>query len=185
MKLSDCNLCSLYKNRIQVVKPLIKGTTPIVMFVGEAPGKTENKKGKPMCGKAGKMNDKIIDMMHLDSYIITNCIQCIPIRKNGKNGKPKLKQMKKCKIWLEELYKVYKPRLIILYGEYALNNLLGLNGIGDFAGRFYENRFVDTDVIFFVMYHPAALLYNKHKYWPIFKRHAVLVRKFFGFGEKL
>jgi len=180
MKLLECKLCKLHKKRTQVVLPLIIGTVPLVMFIAEAPGKTEDKSGKPLCGRSGDINNKLIDLIGLKSYILANCVQCRPVDKNGKNGKPKDSQMGKCKVWLDMIYGKYKPKLIVLYGEYALKNMLGFTNISNYVGRFFEHKFAGEDVIFFIMYHPATVLYNKKKYWPIFKRHALLISKFFG-----
>ena len=46
IKMSDCNLCSLRKNRIQVAKPIIKSSNPVILCIGNAPDQQEDESGK-------------------------------------------------------------------------------------------------------------------------------------------
>ena len=48
MKLSECTKCSLCKTRTQVVLPSGSWKRANVMLIGEAPGKNEDLKGKPL-----------------------------------------------------------------------------------------------------------------------------------------
>ncbi len=55
----SCTRCPLHTTRRWVV--LGRGTLPCdVLFVGEAPGNSENDIGKPFIGQAGKILDSLI-----------------------------------------------------------------------------------------------------------------------------
>ena len=50
------------------------------MFVGEAPGEEEDKRGEPFVGRAGQLLTKIIEAIGLtrDQVYIANVIKCRP-----------------------------------------------------------------------------------------------------------
>ena len=78
-KWKGCERCSLYRGRRSVV--LCRGKLPCdVLFVGEAPGVSEDVLGRPFVGPAGKLLDEIVERA-LDGqydYAITNLVACIP-----------------------------------------------------------------------------------------------------------
>src|SRR3989344_3019718 len=51
-----------------------------IMFIGEAPGETEAKKGRPFCGAAGKRLDELIESIGLkrEDVYITNVVKDRP-----------------------------------------------------------------------------------------------------------
>lgn len=67
----DCTKCELHKTRRHVV--LARGTIPCdVLFIGEAPGQSENVLGLPFCGPAGHLMDSIIKR----SLCYNLCAEC-------------------------------------------------------------------------------------------------------------
>jgi len=190
VELKKCTMCNLQKHRTQVVAPLIKGTAPQIMYLGEAPGKTEDKLGIPFVGRSGKWHqhiEKIIDV----PCVVTNCVQCRPVTLDGNgkpagNGKPTLIQMMKCKVWIKKILNNYNIRLIVLYGTYPIIDILGFSPpIAPYVGKFYEITIDGNNVIAFATYHPACLCRNKKKYVPIFNRHIKLIKKFLYEGEQI
>lgn len=176
MKLKNCNKCSLSKTRKNVV--VGKGSLDAsIVFLGEAPGKNEDKIGKPFVGRAGKKLDWILEHTDIeDDYYITNVVKCLPKRKNGKNGKPTKEQIKKCGKWLDIQLNKIRPNLIVTLGDYAKNRVLDLpeRPLENYAGRIFISERYN---LIFVMYHPATLLYNKKKYLPYFKKHIKKLNK--------
>lgn len=67
---------------------LARGKIPCnVLYIGEAPGKTENLLGSPFVGPAGTLLDEIIERGMNGtgfSYALTNLVGCIPFNEEGK-----------------------------------------------------------------------------------------------------
>src|SRR4030095_16355651 len=72
-----CKLCNLGRSQtvFGVGNPKAR-----LMFVGEAPGEDEDKKGEPFVGRAGQLLTKIIEAIGLtrDQVYIANAIKCRP-----------------------------------------------------------------------------------------------------------
>jgi len=101
-------------------------TFPLVCFIGEAPGRDEDKHGRVFIGKTGQeLNDHYLPLAGLrrDGVYITNAIKCLPVGHGGKLDMGRQKDMAlllSCAqthlAWeLEEL----KPRLIVPMGAFA------------------------------------------------------------------
>lgn len=163
-KLSQCRRCDLWKTRKNVV--IGRGNKRAsILFVGEAPGKNEDEQGEPFVGSAGSWFDKIIDFLKLDEddYYLTNVLKCRPhiSRDNGttKNRKPEVVEIQACLPWLNAQIRKINPELIILMGDVVLSAVLGFSGIiknGHRGRAYYEGN-----TIYFVLCHPAILVYNK------------------------
>lgn len=71
-----CNKCELAKSVIN--KVVWRGTSenPDIVFVGEAPGNSEDICGTPFVGRSGKELDKMIEYMELENYAIINRLKC-------------------------------------------------------------------------------------------------------------
>jgi uracil-DNA glycosylase len=132
----DCILCPLCETRRKVV--LARGSVPAyVVFVGEAPGESENVIGKPFCGPAGKLLDYIIAQAlpgHVEvaedgetetwvtdlPYAVTNLVACIPRDEDGgKVGKPPHDSVLACAPRLEEFLAMCRPKLVVAVGAEA------------------------------------------------------------------
>lgn len=75
----SCQRCALRLRRKHVV--IARGTVPApVVFVGEAPGESEDVLGIPFVGPAGHLFDYILNEAITDRtrYAITNLVCCIP-----------------------------------------------------------------------------------------------------------
>ena len=121
LKWKDCKRCELYKRRNKVV--LARGTIPCdVLFIGEAPGVSEDVIGKPFVGPAGKLLDDIIGeaqkQSHSFNFAMTNLVCCIPKDDDNKKAvEPPNNCIRQCKPRLEECIKIFKPKLIIAVGK--------------------------------------------------------------------
>ncbi len=78
-KWKDCQRCKSSNSRTEIV--LARGKVPApILFIGEAPGASEDALGKPFIGPAGKVLDDIITVA-LDGqydYALTNLVACYP-----------------------------------------------------------------------------------------------------------
>ena len=128
-KWKDCTRCSLHHGRKHVV--ISRGQVPCdILFIGEAPGKSEDVLGIPFIGPAGKLLDGIIeraidDLGWIDMngqpptvrLAFTNLVGCIPLGDGGeKTSEPDQTDIVTCKPKLLEFYQLSKPKLLVLVG---------------------------------------------------------------------
>jgi uracil-DNA glycosylase len=128
-KWKDCTKCELHKNRKHVVFARGSRIPCDIVFIGEAPGHSENIKGLPFHGHAGHLLNDMIQQAY-DSvpgsevtYAITNVIGCIPlIEEEGSITKlhdPPEECVDACAPKLKEFIRLCKPRAIVLVGNVA------------------------------------------------------------------
>ncbi len=125
-----------------------------IMFIGEAPGATEDKVGIPFVGAAGKFLDQLLESIGIkrDDVYITNRVK---VRPPG-NRDPEEEELKAYQPWLEEEIKIINPKVFVPLGRFALAHFVPGQAISKVHGRAFRRR----GKIFFVMYHPAVALYN-------------------------
>lgn len=150
----------------------ITGDGPIpcdILFVGEAPGKTEVEEGKPFIGMAGKNFEKYLNSIGLsrDNIRITNTCYFRPIKiKEGKNGRattsnrpPKTSEVELFREVLDKEINLVNPKIIITLGNIPLKRLTNFKSIGECHGTLYFNEELKRYI--FPMYHPSSLTYNR------------------------
>ncbi|GIS96647.1 MAG: hypothetical protein CM1200mP23_4530 [Nitrososphaerota archaeon] len=78
-KIVKCTKCDLCQNRKNAV-PGIGNENADIVFIGEAPGRSEDKYGKPFIGSAGKKLDEALKYAGLtrEEVYITNIVKCRP-----------------------------------------------------------------------------------------------------------
>lgn len=120
----DCQRCRLCERRKQVVSA--RGRVPAdVVFVGEAPGESEDVLGSPFVGPAGRLLDKMIatalhDAPDVPTMAWWNLVGCIPKDEtNRKKGEPRPDEIEACRPRLESFLEICKPRLIVAVGNLA------------------------------------------------------------------
>ncbi len=115
----DCQRCVLSEGRLHVV--LARGKIPCdLVFIGEAPGESENVLGRPFVGPAGKLLDRIIERSVPEevSYALTNLVCCIPRDEDGsKTSVPPDEAIEACASRLKQFVRLANPRLIIAVGQ--------------------------------------------------------------------
>src|SRR5574341_19667 len=109
-----CKLCTLGRSQIVfgVGNPKAR-----LMFVGEAPGEEEDKRGEPFVGRAGQLLTKIIEAIGLtrDQVYIANVIKCRP----PGNRNPEGDEVEQCEPFLFRQIEVIKPKVIVALGKFA------------------------------------------------------------------
>lgn len=122
--MAKCFKCGLSKFRRNQVKG--RGEIPAkVLFIGEAPGKSEDLRGKAFIGVSGRILNKGIVMATMvagfkepPSFYITNSVQCRPCNfKFGDNRQPTIEEIKTCRENLEEVYLEVKPSIVVFLGK--------------------------------------------------------------------
>lgn len=130
-----------------------------IVFIGEAPGKAEDKAGLPFVGAAGKFLNEMLASVSLnrEDIYITNIVKYRP----PNNRDPKPKEKSACRDWLLEELQIIEPKLIVCLGRHALNDFFPLEQISETHGKLLTQASSKIPTkYFFILYHPAAALYN-------------------------
>ncbi len=129
-----------------------------ILFIGEAPGRDEDRIGKPFVGRAGQLLDKMLASIGLDRNLnayITNVINWRP----PDNRDPSPEEAAQCLPFLRRHIELAEPQLIVLLGAVAARHVVGLSeGIMKMRGRWMEYRVGDRMVPLMPTLHPAYLL---------------------------
>jgi uracil-DNA glycosylase len=149
-----CTKCDLSKTRTNSV-PGKGNFHSNVIFVGEAPGKNEDKKGEPFIGIAGKKLSIALEEAGIsrEEVYITNIIKCRP----PKNRVPTIIERETCQEYLKQEIAIIKPKIICVLGNTAFNSLLGGSEITKFRGKLVRKE----NQLYFLTIHPAATIYNQ------------------------
>jgi uracil-DNA glycosylase len=123
-----------------------------VMLVGEAPGASEDKQGRPFVGRAGKLLDQLLAEAGLqrEDVYITNVVKARP----PNNRDPRAGEVAHHMPWLEAELVLIQPRLVIPLGRHALAHFSDGAKITDVHGT----EMTERGRSLFPMYHPAAAL---------------------------
>ncbi len=159
---AGCTRCSLHQTRTQTVFG-VGDPNADWMFIGEAPGAEEDRRGEPFVGRSGKLLDQMLAAIgqSRQSVFITNIIKCRP----PNNRDPKPEEASACRAYLERQIEIVNPRITIAVGKIAAQNLLGTDSP---VGRMRGKRHSFGNVPLVVTYHPAYLLRSpsqKRKSW--------------------
>ncbi|HXK52473.1 uracil-DNA glycosylase [Candidatus Nomurabacteria bacterium] len=153
-EIRKCEKCSLCKTALQAV-PGEGSSTAKVVFIGEAPGATEDKTGRPFVGRAGNLLEKLLEKINLsrEEVWIGNIIKHRP----PKNRDPLPEEIKACRGYLENQLAVIKPSLIVTLGRFAMNHFYPEGKITKDHGKLIKLHNFNV----FPVYHPAAALRNR------------------------
>jgi DNA polymerase len=139
-----------------------------LMFVGEAPGEDEDRKGEPFVGRAGQLLTKIIEAIGLtrEQVYIANVIKCRP----PGNRNPEPDEVASCEPFLFRQIDVIQPKVIVPLGKFAAQSLLTtMDPITRLRGRQFDYR----GAVLIPTFHPAYLLRNpsaKREVWEDMKK---------------
>ena len=148
-----CQRCPLSKTALRGV-PGEGSPNADVMFIGEGPGKEEDKQGRPFCGPAGKFLDEMLRSIGLsrDEVYIGNIVKHRP----PGNRDPEPGEIEACWPYLQSQIEIINPHVIVILGRHSLARLMpGLGTISQLHGRAFrrDGRY------FMALYHPAVALY--------------------------
>jgi len=161
-EMGECTRCKLHKGRTNLVFG-VGDPEARLMFVGEAPGEDEDKKGEPFVGKAGQLLTKMIEAMGLrrEDVYICNTVKCRP--PNNRNPEPD--ELASCEPFLKGQLAAVKPEAIVTLGKFAAQALLrDETPISRLRGNWREYEGIPVMPTF----HPAYLLRSpqeKGKVW--------------------
>ena len=149
-----CPLCKLSRSRKNAV-PGEGQLSAKIMFIGEAPGRSEDEKGRPFVGAAGRILDELLKKAGIErsQVFITNIVKCRP----PNNRVPKEDELTACRPYLDRQIALIKPKVICILGRTAYSSLLGGSSITASRGKIVER----AGQKYFLTFHPAAVIYNK------------------------
>ena len=176
-EVKSCRRCGLWRSRRN---PVFGEGNPEsgIVFIGEAPGRSEDLAGRPFVGAAGKVLDRMLGLAGLsrqDVYI-TNVLKCRP----PGNRDPRPEEIEACTPYLERQLMIIRPRVVVTLGRHALNYVLRWTDVRGSVSRLHgtvirlKAPFGESSLV--PLYHPAVLLYR-----PAMKE--VFERDFRALGE--
>lgn len=164
-KQRECDLCNLSSERTNVVVSDGRIEPCSVVVIGEAPGRDEDKTGKPFVGESGKLLREYMWKyagleIGLDTVIL-NTVSCRP----PNNRKPFKGEIDACKNWLRLNLAIINPKILLLAGKVAASTFIKGNperGIVysdlDLRKEWRSSRY---RFCAYTIYHPAYLLRNQ------------------------
>ncbi len=153
----QCRACGLSQTRTNVVFGM-GAPDAEVLFVGEAPGASEDEQGLPFVGKAGQLLDDMLSMigLHRSRIYITNSIKCRP----PQNRDPLNTEKEACAGYLQQQLSLMQPKIIVCLGRISAMVMIKPDfKITQEHGQFFEKN----GVLMTALYHPAALLRDPSK----------------------
>ncbi len=152
-----CRDCGLADTRSQVVFGSGNADADL-MFVGEAPGAEEDRRGLPFVGRAGKLLDEMLDGIGLarsgDAFI-ANILKSRP----PGNRDPLPEEIAACTPRLMRQIELIRPLLLCTLGNFATKFLTGdQQGITRVRGEVQRHRIAGLDIRVLPLFHPAAAL---------------------------
>ncbi len=158
LEYSTCTKCpELCKSRTKVVfgngNPQAQ-----VLFIGEAPGASEDKQGIPFCGMSGQILNQLLESVGMSrkDIFITNTILCRP----QDNRNPAKEEVENCRARLDQLIKIMKPKVIVTIGNFATERIIDRKNIKSIHGKIFSTVVDGKEIKVVPVIHPASLLYS-------------------------
>ena len=139
-----------------------------IVFIGEAPGRNEAETGKPFCGAAGRILDKLLESVNIErkDVYITNIIKDRP----PGNRDPIPKEIKIYSPFLIKQLEIIKPEIIATLGRFSMEFIMKvyklenkLQKISLLHGQVFETKTSWGKIKIIPFYHPAVVLYNSNQ----------------------
>jgi DNA polymerase len=130
-----------------------------LMFVGEAPGASEDEQGVPFVGRAGKLLEQLLEEIGLarSEVFIANTLKCRP----PGNRDPLPVEIDNCQDYLHRQVALIEPTVICTLGNFSTKLLRGdPTGISRLHGQPEVLVLGERAVRLYPIYHPAAALYT-------------------------
>jgi len=149
-----CKKCPLYETALNPV-PGEGNINAEIVFIGEAPGATEDKLGRPFVGRAGKLLDELLQEinLHREDVWIGNIIKHRP----PNNREPQPNEIRACEDFLTVQLRVIRPKLVVTLGRFAMYYFYKEGKISLDHGNLIKG---DNGFYVYPVYHPAAALRN-------------------------
>jgi len=136
-----------------------------LMFVGEAPGRTEAQTGRPFVGAAGRVLEELLESvgMNRTEVYIANILKDRP----PENRDPLPEEITVYGPFLDRQIEIIQPSIIATLGRYSLGYImrkfemeLYLQPISSMHGKSFLAKAPYGEVSIVCLYHPAVAVYN-------------------------
>jgi DNA polymerase len=147
-EIEKCDICKEEKSGKAV--PGEGNPDADIVFMGEAPGKTEAKTGRPFVGRSGQLLRSLIREAGLkeEDVYITSPVKYLPDR-----GTPTPKDIAHAKMHLDKQLSIIDPKAIVLLGGVAVQGVLGIK----IPVKTEHGKIIEKDGRrYLVTLHPAA-----------------------------
>lgn len=162
-EVKKCRKCRLYKSATNGV-PGEGNPKARIMLIGEAPGKNEDKTGRPFVGAAGKLLDSMLEKAGLkrENIFIGNIAKHRP----PDNRAPKPEEIEACTPYLDRQIKIIRPKIIVPLGTHSSRYILEKAGlefttISEVRGDVFDGSALGAGIRIVPSFHPAAVIYNR------------------------
>jgi uracil-DNA glycosylase family 4 len=151
-QIASCKKCSLCETALNPV-PGEGNINAEIVFIGEAPGATEDKLGRPFVGRAGNLLEKLLGDIGLkrQDVWIGNILKHRP----PNNREPQPNEIVACDPFLTVQLRAIKPKLVVTLGRFAMYYFYKNGKISRDHGNLIT---ADTGLYVYPVYHPAAAL---------------------------
>lgn len=160
-RIKFCQACGL-RAGCRLPVPFSGPYSPPYAVIGEAPGESEEERGRPFVGRAGGLIRNLLTKAELDpdNAFWLNAVSCRP----PGNRNPTATELTACRFNVEDQLRLADTKWVLILGGVALSTLLPDAKIGDWRGfPFYapfDTPYYDLGLRFFPTYHPAYALYT-------------------------
>jgi DNA polymerase len=151
-----CTRCPLHETRTKVVFGAGDADAEL-MFVGEAPGAEEDRRGLPFVGRAGQLLEEMLAGIGLsrDDVFIANVLKSRP----PGNRDPQPHEIEACRPYLFSQVRLIEPKVVCTLGNFATKLLSGNPaGITRVRGTPQVHELGGRTVFLLPLFHPAAAL---------------------------
>ncbi len=129
-----------------------------IMLVGEAPGRDEDRTGKPFVGRSGQLLDDMMATIGLSRAGNLYIANVIPWRPPG-NRAPSVDELETCKPFIMRQIELVTPEIIVLVGGTSAKTLLNTEtGITRLRGKWQTLEISGRDIPALPFFHPAYVL---------------------------
>jgi DNA polymerase len=124
------------------------------MFIGEAPGFHEDRRGQPFVGAAGSFLDELLSTINLrrEDVYICNVLKCRP----PQNRDPQPDEIEACRSYLDRQIELVCPEIVVTLGRFSMARWFPGARISRIHGRPRKL----SGILYYPMYHPAAALHQ-------------------------
>lgn len=155
-EVSGCTRCPLHETRTKAVFGAGNADAEL-MFVGEAPGADEDRRGLPFVGRAGALLEELLAGIELrrEDVFIANVLKSRP----PGNRDPQPAEIEACEPYLFRQVELIEPKVVATLGNFATKLLTGNpTGITRVRGTPQVHELGARTVFILPLLHPAAAL---------------------------
>ncbi|PUA18525.1 uracil-DNA glycosylase family protein [Glaciimonas sp. PCH181] len=156
---AECTQCGLCHGREHTVFG-VGDESAKWLFIGEGPGREEDRQGEPFVGPAGKLLDNMLASVGVkrgENAYIANIVKCRSTDDNGRDRTPSAEEVAACLPYLQRQIALIQPTVLVALGKTAALSLLALDPTTPVSTlRGTVHRYAGLPLV--VTYHPAYLL---------------------------